>query len=245
MKMNKGGTRYLAVIIIGIVSLLILIVFIKESYNKTDLASRVTACALAVKGMKDKSQFFGNDLGSPTYELTKLLSQECMGFKDNGNINNVFRAINYCWKEYGSGYNFLGEYNGSFCFICGNFYVKDLKREYKDNLKYLKTKDLFNEINGVNLNNITLSTDSVPDDDRVYVVYYARNVFHDTFNTKYDYFFNVISISSLLAKSNEGFFAGIFLVPATERDFESGVKEVKEKFENMGCDYVFVPNDMY
>jgi len=256
-KSRKADKKYFTLInlIIITVILILMIPLIEHAFYKNKVNNNILDCATILQSSNFKNIAFQNDYSTPTDYLRKLLQKECIMY--NTNLNNgkeLYNVINNCWEEVAKGYNFLSNYQGSLCFVCGDFNVTNVnkvKKEYFSNIYLLKNnKKLFVEQKGINLNNYSLLNEKYfPNSNRIVLIYFIKqnnvdkNLKEKFVGSLKEKILNEIPIlnlldSNFLYENNPNYIYGIVFSSKT-----NGYTTIKINNINQKCDYVVIPQN--
>ncbi len=253
MRISKKSISYniLLSLIIGIITLIIISLIITKSFENWKKNDLLLTCSLSLRNSEFKDSFFKNSYTTPTSSLENIIENNCLVNKiERDNINIIYSTIEDCWIQGGKGFNFLSNYNGNICLVCGEAKVKNLKEKYFNNIDNLDKKKLLNEIEGHNLNKDSLfNKNNFPNSDEVVIYYYieqkkisdmsekVKNGIKDI--TKKFLIFNVLNNLVLPPERNVEYISGIIISDRKDATY------INLNNKKIKCDYIYYPKNVY
>lgn len=258
MKQKKSNTNMILVsVILSILTLLIVITIYFNISNDLKINNQAKTCSQFLTNINAfQKTYFGSNKNLPNLELKKTIENVC--FKKNindKNINQINNLIENCWIQAGSGINFLANYKGSICILCGQIQTKNptkLKTKYLQNTNKLNP-NLKKEIEGTNLNKYTLFQENFfPNSNKINIIYYIEQKQNPNSLTKTTqqinqkikeqfYKFQILELFSnipntLQTTKNSNYVSAIILSEENNKTIKINNKQIK-------CNYLYIPNE--
>ena len=254
---KKKGLLYsnVLILLISIITLIIIIFLVTGSFSGVKKATRINECSQIFLNSNEDIALFGNNYNKPTEIFRKYIESKCIFenviYKNKKDIKKVHQLFNDCWQQGGKGYNFLNNLNGNICLLCGEINVnnQNLKTEYFNEINNYKNEISFNDIEGTNINKVSIFEPmNFPNSKKIYVFYYIEQQYQQTLTNQIQGTLNQYKIGQyftktynlLLGKQNDKYVAGILL-----GNLNNNKLEILNNGKSIHCNYIYIPKNTY